>query len=275
MRHTKASRGGTWRGVLPLLVIVFLGTVASVMPLEIFWPKRNPAFEALADAVILIVTITPFIVLIESTRRRAEERARYLSAVVDHAQDAVFGQAPDGSVTTWNAGAEALTGYPAAEVIGGPPNRFVAPEFHERLQPLLRRVRQGEFVPPYESAVVRKDGTRIPTLVSLAAVRAENGSVTGMAVIIRDISELKKLHGEQERLIVELRQALADVRRLSGMLPICAKCKRIRDDQGYWTEVEAFFRERTEAEFSHGMCPVCARELYGEYIDDKPGSPPA
>lgn len=67
---------------------------------------------------------------------------------------------------------------------------------------------------------------------------------------------------ERERLIAVLQESLADVRRLSGLLPICASCKKIRDDQGYWNQIEAFIASRSEAQFTHGICPDCAHKLY-------------
>lgn len=72
---------------------------------------------------------------------------------------------------------------------------------------------------------------------------------------------------EQERLISELQEALAQVKKLSGLLPICMSCKKIRDDQGYWQQIEAYIRDRSEAQFSHGICPECARKLYPEIAD--------
>lgn len=59
-----------------------------------------------------------------------------------------------------------------------------------------------------------------------------------------------------------LEKALSDVRELSGLLPICASCKKIRDDQGYWSQIETYIRKHTKAEFTHGICPECAKELY-------------
>lgn len=70
---------------------------------------------------------------------------------------------------------------------------------------------------------------------------------------------------ERQKLIEEqaaLQEALAKVKQLSGMLPICSSCKKVRDDQGYWTQIEAFIRDHSDAEFSHGLCPGCAQELY-------------
>jgi hypothetical protein len=55
---------------------------------------------------------------------------------------------------------------------------------------------------------------------------------------------------------------------VSGMLPICASCKKIRDDKGYWNQIEAYIRDRSEADFSHGICPECAKKLYSEIKND-------
>ncbi len=67
---------------------------------------------------------------------------------------------------------------------------------------------------------------------------------------------------EREKLYLEHREALSKVKKLAGMLPICANCKKIRNDEGYWEQIEAYIRERSEAEFSHGLCPECATKLY-------------
>ena len=69
--------------------------------------------------------------------------------------------------------------------------------------------------------------------------------------------------------VQELQKALDDVRTLRGIIPICANCKKIRDDQGYWNQVEAYVRDHTEAEFSHSICPECMKELYPEFVRKK------
>jgi GAF domain-containing protein len=74
--------------------------------------------------------------------------------------------------------------------------------------------------------------------------------------------ERKQSEEEKEKLIAELREALAKVKTLSGMLPICASCKKIRDDKGYWNRIEVYISSRSEAEFSHGICPACTKDLY-------------
>jgi len=69
---------------------------------------------------------------------------------------------------------------------------------------------------------------------------------------------------ELRRLNAELQDTLAKIKTLSGLLPICSSCKNIRDDEGYWHQLEAYIRDHSEAEFSHGLCPECAKQLYPE-----------
>jgi hypothetical protein len=79
-----------------------------------------------------------------------------------------------------------------------------------------------------------------------------------------EIKDHKKAEKEKEKLIVELRKAVYEVKTLGGLLPICASCKRIRDDKGYWNQLESYIRQHSNAEFSHSVCPDCAKELYPE-----------
>lgn len=76
--------------------------------------------------------------------------------------------------------------------------------------------------------------------------------------------ERKKLENEKQQLISDLHKALAELKTLGGLLPICASCKKIRDDKGYWNQIEIYIAQHSQAEFSHGYCPDCARKLYPE-----------
>jgi hypothetical protein len=82
--------------------------------------------------------------------------------------------------------------------------------------------------------------------------------------VATDFTDKKKNEDEREQLITQLQEALAKIKTLSGFLPICASCKMIRDDQGYWNEIEAYIRDHSEADFSHSICPDCAKKLYPE-----------
>jgi PleD family two-component response regulator len=78
-------------------------------------------------------------------------------------------------------------------------------------------------------------------------------------ITIRNQQKLLEAHN------MELQAALAKVKQLSGLLPICANCKKIRDDTGYWQQVEVYIESHSEADFSHGICPECTKELYADY----------
>jgi DNA-binding response OmpR family regulator len=77
---------------------------------------------------------------------------------------------------------------------------------------------------------------------------------------------------ERKKLLTQLEHSMREIRKLRGFLPICANCKKIRDDKGYWTQVEVYISEHSEAEFSHGICPDCAQKMYPKYYqkDDRP-----
>ena len=77
----------------------------------------------------------------------------------------------------------------------------------------------------------------------------------------------KILEEKREKAVEEREKALYEVKVLRGLLPICASCKKIRNDEGYWIQMEAYIRDHSEANFSHGICPECARKLYPEYLN--------
>jgi DNA-binding response OmpR family regulator len=83
----------------------------------------------------------------------------------------------------------------------------------------------------------------------------------------QEIAERQRAEHEREQLIGQLQEALANIKTLRGLVPICAACKKIRDDSGYWNQLESFLHSHTEAEFSHGICPECAQQLYGDLYD--------
>jgi PAS domain-containing protein len=96
-----------------------------------------------------------------------------------------------------------------------------------------------------------------------------DSKVTGAVISFRDITERKQAEEALREKVEELREALDHIKTLRGIVPICTVCKKIRDDQGYWNQVEVYVRNHTEAEFSHGICPECMKELYPELEEDE------
>lgn len=79
----------------------------------------------------------------------------------------------------------------------------------------------------------------------------------------------KLANQEKTKLITKLRTSLAEIKTLSGLLPICSSCKKIRDDKGYWEEIECYITAHSEADFSHGICPECIEKLYPDFVKNK------
>ncbi len=124
-----------------------------------------------------------------------------------------------------------------------------------------------KLVPMVEEKVIRSDGTVVDVEVAAAPI-SHPGQAAGLAVI-RDITARKQTEEKKEQLLVELQNALAEVKKLSGFLPICASCKKIRDDKGYWQQIERYISNRSEALFSLSICPDCAWKLYPDILADK------
>ncbi len=114
--------------------------------------------------------------------------------------------------------------------------------------------------------IVDDSSIGVPLQVCCSPFFQEDGEMVGTVHIARDISRQLAEEREREKLITELNDVLADVKKLSGLLPICASCKRIRDDKGYWTQVESYIKRHSEADFTHGVCPECMKKLYPEFV---------
>jgi PAS domain S-box-containing protein len=115
-----------------------------------------------------------------------------------------------------------------------------------------------------EFIVESKDGTNFNVEVSASNVTSVSGEVVGRMASFVNITKRKEVEADREKLIQKLQDALDKIKVLRGIIPICASCKKIRDDKGYWNQIESYVREHSEAEFSHGICPDCAEKLYPE-----------
>jgi ABC-type amino acid transport substrate-binding protein len=92
-------------------------------------------------------------------------------------------------------------------------------------------------------------------------------SLAGILALVLEVRRRRRAEAKLDSVVQQLEASLNEIKTLRGIVPICARCKRIRDDQGFWTQVEAYISQRTEAEFSHGLCPDCLKTLYPEFVD--------
>lgn len=115
-----------------------------------------------------------------------------------------------------------------------------------------------------EFVVESKEGRRFVVEVSASNVTSSSGEIVGRMASFIDITRRKEVEADREKLVSKLQDALNKIKTLKGIIPICAACKKIRDDKGYWNQIESYIKEHSEADFSHGICPECAEKLYPE-----------
>jgi PAS domain S-box-containing protein len=200
--------------------------------------------------------------------RESEGRLRSL---FQSAVDAIVLADPYGRILSWNQSAGRLFGYSAEEVLGQSLTWLMPARYRAAHEGGLARVRStGEtriLGKTMELQGLKKNGTEFPLELSLTRWVGHYGTI--YCGIIRDVTDRKRAEEERERLILQLQEALASVKTLSGLLPICATCKKIRDDSGYWNRLESYLAERSGVEFTHGLCPECARQMHPDWDEEE------
>jgi PAS domain S-box-containing protein len=204
-------------------------------------------------------------------RKRGEEARSRLAAIVESSHDAIIGLSLEGLIVSWNTGAEAIFGYSFEEVIGRPSSALLARSQPDEMTGILKQLKAGHFVRDFEALRHTKVGCDVHVAVSVSPIKNSFGRIIGASMIARNINDQKQHEAEREQLIGELQSALMHVQTLSGLLPICASCKKIRDDQGYWTQVEVYLTARSQAEFTHGICPECEQQYRAQLPRPAPG----
>jgi PAS domain S-box-containing protein len=319
-----------------------------------------------------------------------------LTAIVDASNDAIIGKTLDGTIVSWNSGAEKIYGYQAEEILGQPVSVLIPPGRPDEFSAITKRLGRGQHIESYETTRIHKDGHLIDVSLTISPIKNKAGKVVGASVVARDITSHKQaeaaLRLSEERvrvalknapvvvstqdlqlrytwitppvlawdwnllgstdaesfgswdlqsfvgctdeeifggkqgarltaikqevlrtgvgsrgditatfegvthhfdlaveplrdtsgtllgltssaidtspwkhLIAKLKEALDRVQLLSGLLPICASCKKIKDERDIWQPLEVYIQDHSEAKFTHGVCPDCLRKLYPEY----------
>jgi PAS domain S-box-containing protein len=159
-----------------------------------------------------------------------------------------------------------VLGYSADEIIGktrAELGLFVNPDQRQ----VIAMLKEFGRIHEVELQVKTKEGAIRDGLFSGEIIESQ-GKRYFLSVMI-DITDRKQAEAERQKTIQELRLALAEVKTLRGVVPICANCKRIRDDRGYWEQVESYVSSHTEALFTHSICPACIQKLYPEFCRDE------
>jgi PAS domain S-box-containing protein len=188
--------------------------------------------------------------------------------LADNAADIIWRLDSEGRIDYISPADERLRGYAPEDVIGLRFEQLLHPDYAEvlelahahRLEQENNGIKTGDLA--FELPLVCKGGGTIWADILSTPLRGNQDEIVGYIGVARDITERRKLSEERENLVAELQDALAKIKTLSGMLPICATCKKIRDDKGYWNILEAYISKHSDVSFSHGICPECAKKTY-------------
>ncbi len=185
----------------------------------------------------------------------------YIDKIVTSMIDPLMVVGADGLVQTANPATSELLGYPLSEVLGKPLAFFFPPGGGPSFKARIGQTPEPGAIRT-EGQLLTKDGRLVPVLLAFSQMSQMPPQPPLIVCVVRDISERKEAERLREELIDKLQAALSQVKTLKGLIPICAGCKKIRDDQGYWDGLENYLRRHSAAEFTHGLCPSCIKKMY-------------
>ncbi len=233
--------------------------------------KDGSPFDALIDTIAVIdgkgefdhyrssVTDITEITAAEALR---ESEIKY-RGLYESTQDGIAMTDIKGHIVECNRAFLDMLGYAEQEIKNITYQQTTPEKWHDMERNIvINKILKTGYSDIYEKEYIKKDGTVFPVSMRVWAIKDEAGNNTGMWGIVRDITERKRAEEALEEERRRLQQALDEVKTLRGIVPICANCKKIRDDKGYWNQVEKYVSDHTEARFSHGICPDCLEKLY-------------
>jgi PAS domain S-box-containing protein len=193
----------------------------------------------------------------EKKLQKSEEKFRIL---FENSKDPIYISILDGTIIDANQSFFDLFGYTKEDLSRLKTlDLYINPKDRSMF---IKKIETSGFAKDFEEKLRDKNGREMDCQITATVRRSVDGAINGYQGIIRDVTEIKKNQIEREELIADLQNALKEVKTLSGLLPICSHCKKIRDDNGYWNQIESYIHEHSEAEFSHGICQECAEKYY-------------
>jgi len=195
---------------LDIPFIIVSGTMGEAIAVEML--KSGAHNYVMKDQLHLLVSAVEHelkAVQHERVRKQAEAMANYLASLVESCEDSIVGKTLEGTIVSWNKGAEMLYGYTAAEMIGHSVGALIPRYRPQEMDEILDKLRRGEHIKRFETVRLRKDGKTVEVSLSVSPVRDGEGRLIGACAIARDITQRKQEENERLALIQDLTAALA------------------------------------------------------------------
>lgn len=208
---------------------------------------------------------------IRRTHRKLTLSEKKYRSIFEHTGTAMMMVTKDTTITMVNSEFEMLSGYQREEVeLKKSWQQFVHKSDKKKMLAYHKQRRAKEESAPsnYEFRFINKQGKERHVFATVGMIQGTDYSVASLL----DITDRIRIEKEKEYLIAKLQHALNNIKTLKGLVPICAHCKKIRNDEGYWRQIEEFIQDHSEAHFSHGICPDCAPAFYPEFYTSEPKS---
>ena len=205
--------------------------------------------------------------LVQERTAKLEEENTFIEALINSLPGIFYVFNRFGKHIRWNRNFETVTGYSTSQVTElSPMDLFADPEDKKKAHAAIEEVfNNGNG--SLEAKFTTRSGKQIPYYFT--GYKFTLKDIDYLVGVGLDISERTQIEKEKEILIQQLQETLSKVKQLSGFLPICASCKKIRDDTGYWNQIEEYIRDHSEAEFSHSLCPNCVKDFFPDYPSPK------
>ncbi|MDO9026302.1 MAG: PAS domain S-box protein [bacterium] len=195
-------------------------------------------------------------------QQQLKSENQFKAMVLDQVNDVIMIHDYNGRIIYFNEATLKMRGFSRSELIKMKMAQITAPQYREMMPSRMKEIREkGGLV--FEASTLNQDGSSTPVEVHASLI--EMDGVPMVLSIARDVSLRREHEQARDRLLKELQTAMIKIKTLNGMIPICSNCKKLRNDDGYWQQVEEYLRQHTDADFSHGLCDQCSAELYPEF----------
>lgn len=201
--------------------------------------------------------------------QQLKESEKHYRSLLDESSDPIFSFYPDGTYRYANQAFAKGVGQPVEKIIGFRIWDVFEKEEADKRFAVVKEVFATGRIKEFEVRVPLPSGDTY-YLTTAKPVLGEDGAVDSVICGSKNITQRKlaeiKLQEEHDKLL----KALEEIKTLSGLLPICSSCKKIRDDKGYWNLIETYIETHSQASFSHGLCPECSERMYSgqDWYDD-------